>query len=154
LRVAATSSCGEVVVGRALDEDAAARAAVLAGVVEDGVGGGGRCCFEVGVGVDHVRGLAAELERDALDRAGGALHYLAADLGRAGEPDLRDAGMLDEPPADDRALADDDIEYALGDLRLQSELGERSAEVASVPRAWDDGVPGRERRADPSSSRC
>src|SRR5207253_7125030 len=87
----------EAIVGRALDEDARARAAVLARVVEDGVRRSGRGLLEVGVGEDDVRGLAAELERDALDRRGGAGHHAPTDLGRAGEADLRAVRMLDEP---------------------------------------------------------
>ena len=115
---------GEAVVGAALDEDAGACAAVLAGVVEDGVGGGSCGLLQVGVGEDDVRGLAAELEGDALDRRGSAFHDAAADLGAAGEADLGDVGVLDEPSADDGALADDDVEDAFGDAGLEGELGE------------------------------
>ena len=86
---------------RALDEDPRARAAVLAGVAEHGHRrrGGGR--LDVGVGEDDVRGLAAELERDALDRVGRARGDPAADLGRAGEGDLGDVGVLDQAVAAD-----------------------------------------------------
>ena len=68
----------EAVVGGALDEDPRARAAVLAGVVEDGVGRGRGGLLQVGVREDDVRRLAAELERDALDRPGRALHHRRA----------------------------------------------------------------------------
>jgi hypothetical protein len=46
-------------------------AAILAGVGEDRHRGGRRRSLEVSVGKDHVGGLAAELERHALDRGGG-----------------------------------------------------------------------------------
>ena len=95
----------EAVVGRALDEDPRAGAAVLAGVAEDGVRRGGGGALEVGVGEDDVRRLAAELERHALDRPRGALHHAAAHLGRAGEADLRDVRVLDEPLPDDASPA-------------------------------------------------
>ena len=93
----------EAVVGRALDEDARAGTAVLARVVEHRVRR--RCgrLLEIGVGEDHVRGLAAELEGHALDRRRRALHHALADLGRAGEADLGDVRVLDETLADDRA---------------------------------------------------
>ena len=48
--------------------------------------------------------LPPSSRRHALDRRGGAFHHAAADLGAAGEADLRDVGMLDEPLADDGAL--------------------------------------------------
>ena len=149
LRGRGDEQVGEAVVGAALDEDARARAAVLAGVVEDGVRRGGRGLLEVGVGEDDVRGLAAELERDALDRRGGAFHHGAADLGRAGEADLRDVGMLDEALADDRALADDDVEHALGDPGLERELGEpERGERRQLRRLEHDGVAAGERGAE------
>src|SRR5439155_23538683 len=51
---------------------------------------------EVGVGEDHVRGLAAELARDALQRLAAFPADVAPDGGRAGEGDLGDAGVLDQ----------------------------------------------------------
>ncbi|BFO20054.1 hypothetical protein SHKM778_64420 [Streptomyces sp. KM77-8] len=62
----------EPVVRGALDEDAGAGAAVLAGVVEEGHGGGRGGGLQVGVGEDDVGALAAEFEGDALE-GGGAL---------------------------------------------------------------------------------
>ena len=114
----------EAVVDARLDEDPRARATILAGVVEDGVRRGGRCALEVGVGEHDVRGLAAELERDALDRAGCAAHHLLPDLGRPGEADLGDVRMLDQPRADDGALAREDVDDALRNAGLERELAE------------------------------
>ena len=71
--VASTRSSRKRSYAERCDEDARAGAAVLAGVVEDRVRSGGRGALEVGVGEDDVRRLAAELERHALDRRGGAL---------------------------------------------------------------------------------
>ena len=87
----------EVVDRRALDQDPRARAAVLAGVAEHRQRRrrGGR--LEVGVGEDDVGRLAAQLERHPLDRRRGARGDPAADLGRAGEGDLGDVGVLDQP---------------------------------------------------------
>ena len=82
---------------RALDEDARARAAVLPGVAEHCRRRGGGGGLDVGVGEHDVGGLAAELERHALDRLRGARGDRAPDLGRAGERDLGDVGVLDEP---------------------------------------------------------
>ena len=110
----------ETVVCRLLDQDARARATVLAGVVEHGVGCRGRCFLEVRVGEDDVRRLAAELERHAFDRSGRALHHAASDFGRAGEPDLRDVGMLDEALSDHAARPDDHVDHAFGNPRLEN----------------------------------
>ena len=84
---------------RALDQDPRARAAVLAGVAEHRRRRRGRGGLEVGVGEDDVRRLAAELERHPLDRLRGAGGDPAADLGRAGERDLGDVGVLDQAAA-------------------------------------------------------
>ena len=70
-----------------------------------GAAGGRR--GEVGVGEDDVGALAAELEGHPLHLVGAAGHDLLADLGRAGEADLADQRVGDEPLADDRALARD-----------------------------------------------
>ena len=128
---------GEAVVRALLDEDARARAAVLAGVVEDGV----------------RRALAAAFSRSASAKTtfadlppsssvtrlivdGGAPHHHLPDLGRAGEADLRDVRMLDQSLPDDRALADDDVQHALGDAGLERELAETHASrAASAPPA-------------------
>ena len=77
------------------------------GVVEDRVGCRRRAARQA-VGEDDVCRLAAELERDPLDRPC-VPHDPAADLGRAGEADLRHVGMLDEPAADHESCADEDV---------------------------------------------
>ncbi len=85
---------------RALDQDAAARAAVLAGVVEDAVRRGRGRLLEVGVGEHDVGALAAELERDPLDLVGGSPRMIR--LPTSVEPVkqiLRTAGWRDEPLA-------------------------------------------------------
>ena len=62
----------EAVVHAALHEDPAAGAAVLAGVVEHRAGRRRGGPLEVGIREDDVGALAAELERDGLERAGAA----------------------------------------------------------------------------------
>ena len=78
-------------VGRALDEDPAPGAAVLAGVVEDAVRRLRGELLEVRVGEHDVRALAAELERDLLHVARRQPHDLLAGRRLAGERDLADA---------------------------------------------------------------
>ena len=64
-------------------------------------GAAAAAALDVGVGEDDVRRLAAELERHPLDRLRRARGDPAPDLGRAGEGDLGDVGVLDQPlPAD------------------------------------------------------
>ena len=75
---------------RALRVDDQARAGVagLARVVVDAPGDGLGGGLEVGVREHHLRGLAAELERDALQIGfGGIAQHQLADLGRTGEAD-------------------------------------------------------------------
>src|ERR1041384_1657264 len=95
--------------GPALVERARAREPALARVADHRVGRGRGGALEVGVGKDDIRRLAAELERDALDRPRCAAHHLLSDLGRAGEADLRDVGMLDQPLSDDGSLSGHDV---------------------------------------------
>ena len=84
----------------------------------------------VGVGEHEVRRLAAQLQRDALDRLRRARGDPAADLGRAREGDLGHVGVLDEPRAAGGARPGDDVHDALGQARLDGdalelERGER-----------------------------
>ena len=145
----------EPVEGRPLDEDARAGAAVLAGVVEDPVGGGGRGLLQVGVGEDDVGALAAELQGDRLHLLRAARHDPLAHLGAAGEDDLADVGVVDEALADDRPLARHDLEHALGDAGLERELAEADrGERRELGRLEDDGAAGRERgREAPAGDR-
>ena len=81
--------------------------------------------------------------------AGGAAHHLLPDLGRAGEADLGDVGMLDQPLPDDRARADDDVDDALREPRLERELAEpQRRQRRELGGLQHDGVPARERRAE------
>ena len=83
----ASTNC---VVDRPLHEDAAAGRAHLALIDEHAEERAVDGRLEIGVGEEDVRRLAAELERDLLQRAGGAAHDDAADFGAAGERDLVD----------------------------------------------------------------
>ena len=60
---------------------------------------------------DDVRGLAAELERELHARARELALDRLADLGRAGERDLVEVGVLDEVRSG-RAVARDDVDDA------------------------------------------
>ncbi len=106
-------------------------------------GGGG---LEVSVGVDHVRRLAAQLQRHPFDRLRGRGGDPAADLGRAGERHLGDVIVLHQALATDRARAGHHVKDALGDpglLRdlLQLERGQRG----ELRRLQHDRVAGGER---------
>ena len=60
----------------------------------------------------------------AFDLVGGSGHHLGADLGRAGEDDLADVGVADEPLSDHRALAGQHLEKTLGQAGLHGQLAE------------------------------
>ncbi len=111
----------ELLVDGVLDDQARTGRADLAGVEEDrgeGVVDGG---FEVGVGEDHVRVLAAELERDLLHRARRRGHDLAAGLQTTGEGDQVHLGCLGERRSHVGAGAQDQV----GDPGGYAGLGER-----------------------------
>ena len=86
----------EALLDRLLHEEARAGAADLALVEPDGVDEALDGAVEIGVLEDDVGRLAAELEAEALAGAGGGLADDLADLGRAGEGDLVDIGMIDD----------------------------------------------------------
>ena len=140
----------ERVVDRLLDEQAGARRAELALAVEDGVDRALRGGVEVGVGEDDVGRLAAELHRDALDRAGRGAEDGLAGLGLAGERDLVDARVLAPSPGRRRAPGPGiDVEGAGRQSRLGEQLGEHQCgQGRDGGGLQDDGVAERERRRD------
>ncbi len=81
---------------RTLHQQPAAGRAHLARVPERRPHRGDHRGVEVGILEHDVRVLAAEFERDALEILGRRVRDDASHLGRAGEGDLRDAGMLGE----------------------------------------------------------
>src|SRR4051794_7589123 len=104
----------ELVVDAALDVHAVRADAGLARVAElrgdqavDGL-------VQVGVVEDHVRRVAAELERQLLDAVGGEPDQLLADLRRAGERDLADARVAEQLARDHaRRARRDEVDDAL-----------------------------------------
>ena len=86
----------ELLVDRLLHEQPRAGAADVALVEVDPVDDPLDRLVERAVVEDDVGGLAAELEREALARAGERALDRLADLGRAGEGDLVDPGMRDD----------------------------------------------------------
>ena len=109
------------------------------------VGGG----LEVGVREHDLGRLAAELERDAREVAGGALGDVDAGLGRAREGDLVDAGVAHERAPDGGPVAGDDVEHAVRDARLGDQLGElERGDRRVVARLDDHGAAGREGRGE------
>src|ERR1019366_10477542 len=140
---------------RGLDEDPRARAAVLAGVVENRRRGTGGGALQVRVGEDDVGALAAEFERHALDLLGATGHHLLAHVTRTGETDLTYGLVCDESPTHDTAVTGQYLEDPLGKSSLEAEFGETDR------RQWrqrggfeDDGIAGREgRRESPTGDR-
>jgi hypothetical protein len=89
------------------------------------------------IGEDDVGRLAAELERDALEVAGGLRRDLLADLGRAGERDLVDVDVLDQVIANGR-IADHHVEHAGRQARLLGDLAEPQGRQRRVRGGLDD----------------
>ena len=139
----------EVVEDGALDQDPRARTAVLPGIAEDrdrGRRGGG---LEVGVGEDHVRRLAAQLQGDALDRARRRAADRPPDLGGAGEGDLGDVGMLYEPRAAHAAGPGHHVQHALGQAGVERDpLQLQRRQRRQLRRLEDDGVAARQCRTE------
>ncbi len=120
----------DVVGDRLLHEQARAGAADVALVEEDAVDDALDRLVDRRVVEDDVRGLAAELERQPLARCRRPPLDRLADLGRAGEGDLVDAGMVDERGAG-RAVAGDDVDHAGRQVGLP-EISASSSAVSGV----------------------
>ncbi len=112
----------EAVVDAALHEQPAACTAVLSGVVEHRPRHGRCRLLEISVFEHDVRRLAAELERDGLERPRAAGGDVDSDLGGSGEDDLANVRMRDEALPDDGTGARDDLEEPVGKTRLPREL--------------------------------
>ena len=135
----------EVVVRARLDEDPRPRLAALPGGVVDRPDRARDRVVEVRVGEDEVRALAAQLERDALDRLRAEPHDLAAGPRRSREGDLVDTGMTDEVGACRGAVGGDDVQDARREPDLGRELRDpQRAERRLRVRLQHDGAPGRE----------
>ena len=111
---AADELTDEAVVDGALDEQARAGRAHLAGAGEDADERAVDGRVEVGVGEHDVGALAAELQADLLHVLGGPAHDVLADLDRARERDHVDVLVAGEVVADLAARAGHDLEHALG----------------------------------------
>src|SRR5215210_1488525 len=137
----------ELVEDALLDQDARTGAAILPGVAEDGDGRRSGGLLQVGIGEDHVRGLAPQLQGDALYSIGGTGHDALADLRGTREGDLRDIRVLDEPLPDLAPRPDDDVYDALGDARLEHYAPElHGGKRRELGRLEDEGVARREGR--------
>jgi hypothetical protein len=107
-----------------MGEEARTRDADLARIEEDRAGGSGGYLGDIDIGHDHDGRLAAEFERDALERSGRVAVDELADLGRAGEGDLVDIGMLDHTVAGRVSIAGDDVDDAGREACLRDQVGQ------------------------------
>ena len=115
----------ERVVDRLVDEEPIGAHARLAAVAVFGNDGAFRCGVEIGVVEDDERRVAAEFQRDFLDRRRHLLHQKPSDVGRAGERKLAHAWVRAHLGADRRCLARDDVEDAGREACAMRKLGER-----------------------------
>ena len=144
--VALREQLHDLLVDRALDEDPAAGAAVLAGVVEHGIGGLAREALQVGVREHHVGALAAQLQADLLDGARGQPQDLLPGARLARERDLADTRMRREGRAGDRAGPGDDVHDTRREPGLQAQLTEPERRERRPRRRLEDrGIARRQR---------
>src|SRR5215211_5293905 len=137
----------ELVEGAFLDQDARAGAAVLPGVTEDGDGRRSGGLLQVGIGEDNVRGLAPQLQGDALYGACGPRHDALADLRGTREGDLGYVRVLDEPLPDLAPRTDHDVDDALGDACFEGYALElHGTQRRELRRLEDERVSGRQGR--------
>ena len=150
LRVAVDEQLGEPVVRRALDEDRASARSSPAPRCRTPRTAPAAAAFSRSASAKTTfADLPPSSSVTRLIVPRGAAHHLLPDLGRAGEADLRDVRMLDQPLPDDGALADDDVDDALGNAGLERELAEpQRRERRQLRRLQHDGVAARERRPE------
>ncbi|GAD23998.1 hypothetical protein AVS7_03758, partial [Acidovorax sp. MR-S7] len=131
----------------ALDEHARAGRAGLARVLHDGVDQHGHGGVQVGVGEDHLRALAAQLQRHRAVALGGGLLDQRAHLGAAGEADVVDAGVARQRVAHLVPVAGHDVERAGRKAHLRRELRHAQQGQARVFCGFDHAHVARGQRA-------
>ena len=93
-------------------------------IEKDRVRGAGDGQLHVGVGVHHVRRLAAQLQRHLLQIAGRGLHDQSADLAGTGEGDLVDVRVGRQRRAGFLAEAGHDVDDAIRQARFEQQLAQ------------------------------
>ena len=119
----------ELVVDVLVHEDAAAGAADLALVEQDAQLHAVEHHVPLGVGEDDVGGFAAELKRRGDQALRRRARHVAADLGRAGEREFGDTGIVEDVLSGLGTAAGDHVEHAGGNdvLGQTRELEHRQA---------------------------
>ncbi len=141
---------GELLDHRLGHEKPVGRGAGLAAVAHLGQGRALDGGLQVGVLEDEERGIAAELHRHAQHLIRRPGHEPAADLGRAGEGQLAQAGILDQRSGHRaRGRAGDDVQDPRGQACPLEDVCQREGRERRLPRGLDDErAAGREGRCD------
>ena len=148
-REARAQAFEHLLVAAALDKQAAARRAGLAGVLHDGVDQHRQRGVEIRVGKDDLRSLAAQLECDRTMPLGGFARDRGAGGRRAGERDVLDSRMRGQRGARLAPESGDDVERAFGKPDACRKLGEAQQRQAGVLGRLDHaGIAGGERGTD------
>ncbi len=131
----------EVAGDRLVEYQTRAGDAGLALVVEDRECGTVDGSLDVGIGEDDVGPLAAELELDALQVAGGSLNDRPPDGGRASKGDLANVWVAGQVLAGGPPRPRNDVDDAGRDAGLTHELTDpERAQRRQLGRFHDDGV--------------
>nr|GEY87539.1 hypothetical protein [Tanacetum cinerariifolium] len=137
----------EAVVDARLHEDAVGAHAGLPGVAKLADHHPGHGLFQVGVVEHHKRGVAAQLQAQALDVFGALAHQQAADGGGAGEGDLAYRRVAGEFCTDAGGHPREDVEYAGWNADALGQDRQREGrQRREVRRLDDDRATGCQRR--------
>src|SRR3989449_5045995 len=145
----------ELLGDRAMNECAAAGAAVLPGITKDAVDRGRRSLLEIRVRKHDVRGFSSELQGYPRDVRSRLLEDADPGQGLAGKGDLVDTGMSGERAAGAAARAGDDVEHPFGKSGLEGQASQLQRGQRRVARRLEDGGVARgQRRGDLPRGDC
>ncbi len=131
-----------------LNQEARSGAADLPLIEPDGIDQALDRAILIGVVEDDEGRFAAQFEREPLARSGGRAADDAPDVGRSGEGDLVEIGMLGDQRAG-RVAAGDDVDHAGRQSGFGDDLAKQQGGQAGLRRGLDDdGVAHRQRRGD------